>query len=360
MNGRYLFAIALTISSLCFIRTTNAQYGTGAVHLPFESQGARVGQRIGLTDIDITYHRPAVKGRPIWGGLVPYNGGKPFPWRGGANENTTISFSTDVMIDGKPLAAGTYGLHFIPSASDWTVIFSKNYTSWGSFSYDPAEDALRVSVKPHEAPFEEYLTYLFAEPKPTSVLARLHWEKLAVDIPISIDLGKTVLASINNELRNTPGFTWQGYNSAASFCAKNNIELQQGLEWAENSVQIEARFENLETKSRLLRLLGKQSEADETLQKALSKASVMQVNAYGRGLIAEGKPKEAMAVFQDNAKKHPDEWIVYAGLARGYEGLGDLEHAIEQMKIAQSKAPDANKASIGGTISQWEGMLKKK
>src|SRR5205823_1326532 len=130
---------------LCNIAVNvKAQYGAGDVHLPYESQKASASQRIGLTDMEITYHRPAVKGRKIWGELVPYN--STIPWRGGANENTTISFSSDVTIEGKPLAAGTYGLHFIPAEGEWTVIFSKNYTSWGSFSYDKNEDALRITA----------------------------------------------------------------------------------------------------------------------------------------------------------------------------------------------------------------------
>src|SRR5580765_806371 len=112
--------------------------------MPEASQKAMVMHRIGLTDITITYHSPLVKGRKIWGELVPYNE----VWRAGANENTTISFSTNVMIEGKPLSAGTYGLHTIPTENEWTIIFSKNSTSWGSFFYDKSEDALRVMVKP--------------------------------------------------------------------------------------------------------------------------------------------------------------------------------------------------------------------
>src|SRR5579872_1594271 len=126
------------ILSLFFITIfpvlVRAQFGAGGVHLPYESQKASVSQTIGLTNMEIIYHRPAVKGRKIWGELVPYNG--PIPWRGGANENTTISFSTDAIVEGKPLPAGIYGLHFIPGENEWIVIFSKNSTSWGSFSYD--------------------------------------------------------------------------------------------------------------------------------------------------------------------------------------------------------------------------------
>src|ERR1700681_2792975 len=111
--------------------------------LPRPSQQASVTQRVGITDITIHYSRPLIKGRTIWGALVPYDQ----VWRAGANENTTITFTDPLAIEGQQLVAGTYGLHMIPHEKDWTVIFSKNSSSWGSFTYDPSEDALRVKVK---------------------------------------------------------------------------------------------------------------------------------------------------------------------------------------------------------------------
>ena len=125
--------------------------------LPLQSQHAIVTQRLGVTDITINYHRPLANGRKIWGGLVPYGQ----VWRAGANENTTITFSDPVTIEGKPLAAGTYGLHMIPNEDQWTVIFSKMHTAWGSFSYDEKEDALRVTVKPGTTDLHNALAYDF-------------------------------------------------------------------------------------------------------------------------------------------------------------------------------------------------------
>src|SRR5947209_15776697 len=148
------------------------------------SQWGTVEQRVGLTDITIVYHRPEVGGREIWGKTVPF--GKV--WRAGANENTTITFSDDVSVEGKPLAAGTYGLHTIPDKDQWAIIFSKNSTSWGSFSYDEKEDALRVIVKPHAAEAFEQLTYTFEDVKPESAVATLRWETLAVPFQIGGDL----------------------------------------------------------------------------------------------------------------------------------------------------------------------------
>lgn len=162
---------------------------------PDVSQGASVSQTIGLNDeVTIVYHRPGVKGRNVWadksdnpqiGPLVPREG-KPRPWRAGANEATTITFTCDVLVEGKPLAAGTYGLFMIPTDKNWTVIFSKNPNQWGAFRYNKDEDALRVDVAPVEAPHQEWLTYGFDDPGPWSTVAFLHWEKVKVPFKIEV------------------------------------------------------------------------------------------------------------------------------------------------------------------------------
>jgi hypothetical protein len=156
---------------------------------------ASVMQRLGVdTDITIEYSRPGVKGRTIWGELVPYgmapgneySNNNPYPWRAGANENTTIEFSKDVLIEGNKLPAGKYGIHMIPSEKDWTIIFSKNNSAWGSFAYNKEEDALRVTVTPVKAPHQEWLRFGFDDLAGTSATAFLHWEKLMVPFKIAL------------------------------------------------------------------------------------------------------------------------------------------------------------------------------
>jgi len=158
---------------------------------------ASVTQRLGIdTDITIDFSRPGVKGRKIWGELVPYgmapgnkySNGKPFPWRVGANENTTIEFNKDILIEGNKLPAGKYGIYMIPSKKDWIIIFSKNNSAWGSFSYKQEEDALRVTVTPVEAPHQEWMTFGFDSLAGTAATAFLCWEKLKV--PFKIELPK--------------------------------------------------------------------------------------------------------------------------------------------------------------------------
>src|ERR1700731_1447759 len=172
--------------------------------LPLASQRAEVSQRIGLTDITINYHRPLAKDRKIWNGLVPY--GKV--WRAGADENTTITFSDPVLIEGKPLDKGTYGLHMIPNVDEWTIIFSKNSTSWGSFTYDQKEDALRVTVKPKAADIHNALTYDFDQLQKDSAVVELEWEKITVPFKVSVDVHDVVQASLKKQLRNLSPYTW--------------------------------------------------------------------------------------------------------------------------------------------------------
>jgi hypothetical protein len=300
--GRILLGCVVGLSG--FTATVNAQFKNGSqpteLNIPRVSQRGTVSQRIGLTDITIIYHRPEAGGREIWGKTVPY--GKV--WRAGANENTTITFSDDVSVEGKPLSAGTYGLHMIPDKDQWTIIFSKNSTSWGSFSYDEKEDALRVNVKPEAADFREALTYTFEEVKPDSTAATLRWEKLAVPFHISVDVKAVVLRSIKNELRNVGGFTWAGYDEAANWCLDNNYNLEEALKWEDTSIQNEERFENWETKSRILDAMGRKDEAAKALATALDKANAVQLYVYARGLQRQGNAKRACVPLATRPPSH--------------------------------------------------------
>src|SRR5207244_8677392 len=158
------------------------------LRLPRPSQKASLTQTIGLTDVTITYSRPGVKGRPIWGALVPYDK----VWRTGANEATTIAFSDDVTINGQALPKGTYSLHTIPGKDEWTIVFNNTANQWGSFSYDPAKDALRVKAKPQAAPFAEWLTYEIPQLTPDQATVTIHWENVAVPFTIGTNTTQKV------------------------------------------------------------------------------------------------------------------------------------------------------------------------
>ena len=320
------------------------------VKLPEASQKATVRQTIGLTDITVSYHRPLVKGRVIWGGLEPWGE----VWRAGANENTTISFSDDVTVDGQPLPAGTYGLHMIPKQDEWTVIFSKNSTSWGSYFYEPAEDALRIQVKPVPIDMREALTYDFDDPKEDAVTVALKWEKVSIPFKVGVDVKKTVVANVQRQMRSLPAFSWDGPESAAVWCVDNGVNLDQALTWIDRSIQAEERFENLQTKSRLLEKMGKGADAQQAMARAVDKANAQQLHFYGRQLLTDGKTAEALRIFQLNHQKNPDVWFVSAGLARGYAASGDTANAVKSMKEALAKAPEAQKAQVQGLLTKLE------
>ena len=340
----FLFCVIMAAVS----HVTSAQ--SFVLDLPAPSQPAEVSQRIGLTDITIKYHRPLVNDRKIWGALVPY--GKV--WRAGANENTTITFDDPVTIEGQPLAAGTYGLHMIPNADEWTVIFSKNSTSWGSFTYDQAEDALRVNVKPQPADMHNALTYDFDKLQPNSAVVELEWEKLAVPFKVSVDVHEVVLASLKKQLRNLSQYTWLSWNDAATYLLTEKIALDQALAYANKSIENEDRYENELTKSRVLMALNRSDEAAVAQKKALDFATPLQVHLYARQLQNEKRNDEAFAIFRDNAKKHPDQWFVHTGLARVYCAQGKFDDAVAEMKLASAAAPAAQKSYLDGLVSQLQ------
>src|SRR5690242_1861272 len=261
--------------------------------LPRPSQRAVVSQRVGLTDVTITYHRPLVGGRKIWDGVVPYGQ----VWRAGANENTTIEFTDPVAVEGQALARGIYGLHMIPGAESWTVIFSKNATSWGSFTYDKAEDALRVNVKPAAGDFHEVLTYDFDDVKADAALVTLRWEKVAVPFQVAVSQ-ETTLGDIRAQFRNLPQYTWESWNDAAQYCLTGKINFDEALKWTDKSIQIEERFDNLMTKAGVLEALNRGGEATAARNRAMEMGNPTQLYFYGRQLQLQKKPAEALDVFR--------------------------------------------------------------
>jgi tetratricopeptide (TPR) repeat protein len=304
--------------------------------LPQPSPQASVNQTVGLTEIDIRYHRPAVNKRKIWGELVPWGQ----VWRAGANENTIISFSSPVTVEGQKLAAGTYGLHMIPTDKDWTVIFSNISTAWGSFSYDAREDALRVTVTPKPSDFEERLSYTFEDPNEGSVTALLRWEQIAVPVRIAVDTPSVVVESLRAQLRGLPRFGWQGWNQAAAYCLRHDVSLDQGIEWADRSIALNENFTNMRVKAGLLDKKGDAKTAGELRAKALQLAVEADMNTYGYELLGEKKVDEAIAVFQKNVKDYPKSWNAYDSLAEAYGIKGDKKLATEYYGKALAMTKD--------------------
>ena len=330
------------------------------------NQKASVTQYMGLVSVTITYNSPDVhapdgtdrKGK-IWGelvhtGFIDQNFGtsKAAPWRAGANENTTVTFSHDVLVNGKPIRAGTYGLFLAyekDGASTW--IFSNNSTSWGSYFYDPKEDALRVQTTAEDAPYTEWLTFDFANRALSSAVAYLQWENKRFPFTVSVpNIHALYVDKLREELRSSKGFNYQSWASAAQYCAQNKINLEEALTWADYAINGtfigQENFTTLQTKSVVLDALGRNAEAEQVMTKAihLPTATVQEIHQYGRMLLAAGKKEKAMDVFKLNRQKHPeDTFTTYVGLARGYTALGDKKNAIRNWEIAIRNLPENQK-----------------
>lgn len=328
---------------------------------------AMIGERIGLTDVTIHYDRPGVKGREgkIWGQLIPvgftdqgFGPSKAAPWRAGANENTTIEFSTDVKIEGQPLAAGKYGFFIAYDPNECTLIFSKNSTSWGSFFYNDKEDVLRVKVKPVATDASvEWLKYEFIHQTPNSADIALQWEKLMIPFKVEVDVNATQIASFENELRNSKGFMWESWAQAAQWCVDNNTNLDEALLWSDSATSVnfggDRIFRAWSTQAQILNKLGRTAEADSIMKKALPYAEVFELHQYGRQLIAQKKNKEALEVFKMNYDKNPNQFTTLMGLTRGYAANGDNKNALKYANMALPLAPDAqNKNNLENIIQK--------
>ena len=343
-----LFCLLMAAMSGAMSELSPAQSFT--LDLPLQSPRAEISQRIGITDITINYHRPLVNDRKVWDGLVPY--GKV--WRAGANINTTITFSDPVQIEGKPLDKGTYGLHMIPNADEWTIIFSKNSTSWGSFTYDEKEDALRVTVKPRAADMHNALTYDFDQLQKDSAVVEMEWEKIAVPFKVSVDVHDVVQASLKKQLRNLSQYTWMSWDNAANYLLAEKVNLDEALTYANKSIENEDRYDNEMTKAQVLKALNCKDEAATAEKKALELAGPLQLHQYARQLLGEKRNEEAYAIFRDNAKKHPDQWFVHTGLARMYCAQSKFDDATKEMKLAMAAAPDDQKSYLDGLVKRLE------
>jgi len=345
---KFLFCLFMAALSGAMSKVSPAQSFT--LDLPLQSQRAEISQRVGITDITINYHRPLVNDRKVWDGLVPY--GKV--WRAGANINTTITFSDPVQVEGKPLDKGTYGLHMIPNADEWTIIFSKNSTSWGSFTYDEKEDALRVIVKPKAAEMHNALTYDFDDVQKDSAVVTLEWEKVAVPFKVSVDVHDVVQASLKKQLRNLSQYTWMSWDNAANYLLAEKVGLDDALTYSNKSIENEDRYENEMSKSQVLTALNRKDEAAAAEKKALALAGPLQLHQYARLLLGQKRNEEAYAIFRDNAQKHPDQWFVHTGLARMYSAQSKFDDAAKEMKLSMGTAPGDQKTYLDGLLKRLE------
>lgn len=245
------------------------------LELPRPSPKSSVSQTVGVTEIAIHYGSPGVKGRTVWGDLVPYGE----VWRTGANENTTITFGTPVKIGGKELPAGTYGLQTIPTAGEWTVIFSKDAELWGAYDYKPENDALRIQAKPRPAPeMVERMRFTIENATDNSAEVVLAWEKLEVPFTVEVDMEKTAVASLRNAVR------WQTPYQAANWCIQNNTCLEDAARWLDASIALQPTFTNQRAKAQWLAKNNNFKEAVTWGEKAVAAGKAAQQQPSAQAL----------------------------------------------------------------------------
>jgi tetratricopeptide (TPR) repeat protein len=358
---KLLLTLCISISYISNSQLTTARNGGNLK--------ASVSEQIGLADIKVIYNRPGVKGREgkIFGTSIAHFGfidqgfgsSKATPWRTGANECTQISVSKDVMIEGKSLPAGTYGLFMALGENEVIVIFSKNSTAYGSFSYQEAEDVLRVNVVPQKnQPFVERLKFEFSNQTYLSAELALLWEHWRIPMNISVDLVKQELASFREELRTVKGFSSNAYMQASQYCLDNNVNLDEGLLWTElaitQNILDDNKFRPLALRSQFLQKLGKVDEAKEMINKAVKIGNVYEVNSVAWSLKVDEKYSEALAIFKFNEKKFPTSYLPKVGMAKVLSAMGKYKEALKFAKLAQTLVPEnaTEKANIAEIIKK--------
>ncbi len=346
-----------------------------------DNERAEVSQWIGPVRISIEYHSPRVHNPAtndrtghIWGELVHYGfldegfgPTKSAPWRAGANESTAITFSNDVKVEGRDLKAGTYALFLdVEQSGPWYWVFS-NHLGWGSFQYDPKDDALRVPVTPQDAAFTEFMMYGFDERRPDSAVAYLQWENKRIPLKIEVaNVNEIYVAKMRQELQSWAGFRYEDWQTAAQFCADHKINLEEALTWADKAINIPFRgatvghedFTTLSTKAAVLDAMGREADADDVMKKAmrLPGTDAVPVYVYGMRQLRNGKNAKAMEIFTYNQQQHPEEkFWTYLGLARGYTALGDKKNAIASWEVVLRNIP----TNLNSRTPDYQEALRK-
>ena len=334
--------------------------------LPANSQALRIpdttnwvcmtGKKIAVTEIEIHYSAPGVKGREgeIYGtSVVPYGyevlgfgSNMPSPWRAGADEATTMSFSTDVTINGKKLPAGKYAFFIEVHEDSSVLIFNKNTREWGSYFYRKELDVLQVpAVQQKNLPhLQERLLYHFVNQTDRSVDIHLDWERWSFPIKVEVDLKSTLLENIREQMSGAIGFDPASLEAAASWCVANDTNYTEALNWINSATDPRLggirSFKALSIKSGILKKLGNEKEAADMMKAAIENASAQELHNYGRELLNEKKLPEAFEVFQKNYTKNKGAWPTNGGMMRMYSAMGNYKKALEHAKAALLQAPD--------------------
>lgn len=320
----------------------NAQ-DVGAAAL--KSKHQKIMSTVGTTEISIDYHSPFVNGRKVFGGIVPYDfvvDGIAYPWRAGANQRTVIEFEHDVLIEGKPLKAGSYGLVVLVSKKEWTFIFSKGKT-WGAFNYKKENDVLRVTVKTEKCSHQEWLRYEFVDRKASSAKVELAWERTKAGFTVSVD----ELSNAINELLEKEKKSPADYQSLAEYTLRKDPSKKAvAMQWIDKSLAMDVGRYNHKPYSKLIKAdlliaMGKIKEGKLLKKKALLETEGFGIYYYGlRKLLVDGNKEEAYVILRDNIKRNPKHWQGHLALGEYYLKMKDQKKATESFKKAYEYATE--------------------
>ena len=338
--------LKLTVLNLCMILTGcfmgMAQDMLVATKV---SPRASVMQRIGTTDVTVVYNSPSAKKRKIFGGIVPYDfvvDGVEYPWRAGADENTTITFTHNVKVQGKPLAKGTYGLHIFVKEKEWIFIFSKNSENWGSFSYDKKDDALRVTAVPENNAYQEWLNYEFVTRNPESARLELQWSTVKCAIDISTDVTKNILEDFKAKEEKTID---DYIKIAQRTVAHDPTAVDEALEYVEQSIKLGEEFRNLMLKAELLAQKGLTQESEEIKAKAIAMGEGFPYYYYYplSFMFLNGDAQKTYDILSEMLKKDPDNWIANLAMGEYYIKFKDQKKATYHFGKAYEFAGERSK-----------------
>lgn len=351
MRNTYFMRVMAVLSIALTSLTAWSQQGITTPRTP--SPAATAAQTIGISTVTVNYSRPSVKGREVWGALVPYGWNvqafgahNPAPWRAGANENTVIRLSHDAMVEGHAIAAGSYGLFFVINKDgSGEVILSKDYRSWGSFFYDSTKDEMRAPISIRSVQQStELLTYDFINLTKNSSELVLNWEKKQFPVKISFAVDDIVMTNAEQELKGPVGFNWQGYVSAANYALQNKVtaDYDKAAQWIDQAIAQNKSFATLNTKSRLLTAMGKTDDADKVMNEAIAISTEVELNNYGYQLLGAGQQDKAIEVLALNTRRFPKSANAWDSLGEAYATKGDKKNAIVNFKKSLSLNPPAN------------------
>lgn len=353
-----LFFLAMLMSGL----SGYAQFHS--LSMPQQSPEAGLRRQVGVTFVDIHYHSPAVRGRDVWNNtwVIPQKG-NPIPWRAGANENTTFSFDTDVLIEGKPLKAGSYGFHVIPNGHAHSLLFVQPDNLWGSYYVDMDKDVvLRVEVEDTVSSFEEYLRYAVLEQGRDYCTFALQWGDRMIPFTVQVDLAKTAVDKWRYELNGKNTYRWRAWNDAALWCVRNHTNLEEALIWANRSLEGgyggfagHYSFENLSTKVEILDALGHEEALKEILEGLPGQRfSADDAHYMGASLLRIKRDKAAVELMKAGLKQHKGDFgmELYLGIAQYY--LDHKKEALAALDACSSHCPENFKPRVAAIQNRMQ------